>query len=598
MLRIYLVFVVLTALAAICSVIYTSAQVDRRSHDAAEDANGAVAAARIQTELRRPLALLFVNAYTYVGTPEGSAVAPQVRQALGDVLQQFDNPVPITSADLPGLALPINEKMAFDLQSDFEMISNELDLLAANRGDTDLTPVLSAKAAATAALDDYLATKSMAAYRDVFSNTVLLGARLQDATDAFSFGMVDSQESLKSATSLARTTMVGALMLLTVTMCIATMFVSRTIQGAFHDGESERRELRETTATLRYRNDQLNALYNVFAEITDTLSMRYVISATLRETLRVMSASMVTLRLVRGGQLVMAGNLTAEGREIADLPPVPLGEGPTGRVARRGRSMRIGRGAQDMLGPSGDPDDPNSGVESGIIVPLIVGARIVGTLACWSRRPDAFAEEDERVLEMMASQVATAVIAADTTETSERRALQDPLTGLPNRRQLNEDISGVISRWAEDGRKAVVAMVDIDNFKRLNDDFGHRVGDVTLQKVASVMRLSIRDSDRIYRYGGEEFVVIFADAGRVEAILLAERLLKAVADTPLSGDNLEPVGPVTMSAGLAIMPDDGTDIPKLIELADRAMYRAKEAGRNRVHLYDDDVTPAGPSVAA
>jgi diguanylate cyclase (GGDEF)-like protein len=124
------------------------------------------------------------------------------------------------------------------------------------------------------------------------------------------------------------------------------------------------------------------------------------------------------------------------------------------------------------------------------------------------------------------------------------------------------------------------------------------VGDVTLQKVASVMRLSIRDSDRIYRYGGEEFVVIFADAGRVEAILLAERLLRAVADTPLSGDSLEPVGPVTMSAGLALMPDDGTDITKLIELADRAMYRAKEAGRNRVHLYDEDVTHAGPSVAA
>jgi diguanylate cyclase (GGDEF)-like protein len=598
MLRFYLVFVVLTALAAIGSVIYTSAQVDHRSHHAAEDANGAVAAAKIQTELRRPLALLFVNAYAYIGTPEGAAVAPNVREALGDVLDQFDNPAPVTTSGLPGLTLPIDEKTAFELQRDFETISNEIDQLAASPGNADLTSVISANAAVKGALDDYLETKSLAAYRDMFSNTVLLGARLQDASDAFSFGMISSQESLNSATSLARTTMVGALLLLTVTMCIATMFVSRTIQGAFQDGEAERRELRETTATLRYRNDQLNALYNVFAEITDTLSMRYVISATLRETLRVMSASMVTLRLVRGSQLVMAGNLTAEGREVPELPPVPLGEGPTGRVARRGRSMRIGRGAQEMLGPSTDPNDPNSGVESGIIVPLIVGARIVGTLACWSRRPDAFAEEDERVLEMMASQVATAVIAADTTETSERRALQDPLTGLPNRRQLNEDIAGVLARWVEDGRKAVVAMVDIDNFKRLNDDFGHRVGDVTLQKVASVMRLSIRDSDRIYRYGGEEFVVIYADAGRVEAILLAERLLRAVADTPLSGDSLEPVGPVTMSAGLALMPDDGTDITKLIELADRAMYRAKEAGRNRVHLYDEDVTPAGPSVAA
>jgi diguanylate cyclase (GGDEF)-like protein len=380
-------------------------------------------------------------------------------------------------------------------------------------------------------------------------------------------------------------------------MGVATLYVSRIISDAFTSGEAERKELRQTSASLKYRNDQLNALYNVFAEITDTLSMRYVISATLRETLRVMNARMVTLRLVRGNQLVVAGNLTDSGREIPDMPPVSLGEGPTGRVARRGRSMRIDRDAQSLLGPSMDPEDPDSGVSSGIIVPLIVGARIVGTLACWSQREGAFAEEDERVLEMMASQVATAVLAADTTETSERRALQDPLTGLPNRRQLTEDIGGVLSTWSENGRSAVVAMVDIDHFKRLNDDFGHRVGDVTLQKVASVMRLSIRDADRIYRYGGEEFVVIFADIGRSEATLLAERLLQAVAETPLSGDQLEPVGPVTVTAGLSLMPEHGTDMGELIELADRAMYRAKESGRNRVVVWDDSIM-APPSAVA
>ena len=96
------------------------------------------------------------------------------------------------------------------------------------------------------------------------------------------------------------------------------------------------------------------------------------------------------------------------------------------------------------------------------------------------------------------------------------------------------------------------------------------------------MRHSIRNADRVYRYGGEEFVVIFADAGAQEAFLLADRLRKAVEETPLSGDNLEPVGPVTISIGLALMPDHGTDFNALIELADRAMYRAKDAGRNRI----------------
>jgi diguanylate cyclase (GGDEF)-like protein len=254
--------------------------------------------------------------------------------------------------------------------------------------------------------------------------------------------------------------------------------------------------------------------------------------------------------------------------------------------------MRIDYAAQDQLGPSTDPEKR---VESGIIVPLIVGARIVGTLSCWSHQPHAFAETDERVLEMMASQVATAVVAADQQEVLERRALSDPLTNLPNRRQLAEDMTE-FAAWHGEGGSAVVAMMDIDHFKQLNDDFGHKVGDVTLQKVASVMRQALRDGDKIYRYGGEEFLVIFAGAGEADAVPLTERVLRAVAETPLTGDNLEPVGPVTISAGLAIMPAHGNEIPELIVLADRAMYQAKDSGRNRIVIWDTEtpliLTPA------
>ena len=295
-----------------------------------------------------------------------------------------------------------------------------------------------------------------------------------------------------------------------------------------------------------------------------------------------MRASFVTMRLLQGSQLVAAGTLSDDGEE-PELDPVPLGEGPTGRVARRGRSMRIDYDAQDLIGPS---TNPAKRMESGIIVPLIVGARIVGTLGCWSSQPHAFQDHDERVLEMMASQVATAIIAADTQETLERRALSDPLTNLPNRRQLSEDMLE-FTAWGKQGRPAVVAMVDIDHFKQVNDDFGHRVGDVTLQKLAMVMRQAIRDTDRIYRYGGEEFVFIFPDAGGKEAVALAERVLKAVEETPLTGEDLEPVGPLTLSAGLAIMPDHGEDIAELLVLADRALYHAKQAGRNRIEVWQE-----------
>jgi diguanylate cyclase (GGDEF)-like protein len=130
-------------------------------------------------------------------------------------------------------------------------------------------------------------------------------------------------------------------------------------------------------------------------------------------------------------------------------------------------------------------------------------------------------------------------------------------------------------------------MMDLDHFKQVNDDFGHKVGDVTLQKLAAVMKQALRGGDRIYRYGGEEFVAIFPDVAEPDALALAARMLQAVAETPLTGDQLEPVGPVTLSAGLAVMPDHGSDIAELIVLADRAMYRAKQGGRNRIEVWEE-----------
>jgi diguanylate cyclase (GGDEF)-like protein len=325
----------------------------------------------------------------------------------------------------------------------------------------------------------------------------------------------------------------------------------------------------------------LQALYNVFSEITETLSLRYVIEATLREAMRLIGAQGVVLTLIRGDEMVPVGSLTSAGKPISGIPTTKVGEGLTGRTARRGRTVRIDDENLDLLSDA----QREQGVRSGLMVPLIVGARVVGLLSCWSVERNRFGDEDQRILEMMASQVATAVVAADTTESSERRAHHDALTGLPNRLQLAEDLANELSPARLNGDRMVIAMLDIDHFKRLNDDYGHQVGDVTLQKTASVLQNCIRNEDRIYRYGGEEFVVIFADASLAEAEPLAERLRRAVETTPFSGAGMEPVGPVTISIGLAARPDHGNDVEPLIDLADRAMYAAKEAGRNRVVLW-------------
>jgi diguanylate cyclase (GGDEF)-like protein len=391
--------------------------------------------------------------------------------------------------------------------------------------------------------------------------------------------------SLRAGVKAGGYALLTALVVFASVLIVVTVAVGERVRQMYDAAETERRELLETTAVLQHRNDQMNALYTVFTEITDTLSLRYVVSATLREAIRLMNCNTAVLRLLRDGNLVVAGSLTNDGTDLGVLREIPLGSEPIGRAAKRGHPLIIGSHNQDLLGEMHIDD----GTRSGLIIPLIIGARVAGTLSVWSREVDAFSEEDERILGMMGSQVATAVVAADTTEASEHRASHDPLTGLPNRLRLMEDLARDFSLLEMADRKAVVAMVDIDHFKHFNDDFGHHVGDVSLQKVAFTLRHALRDGDRVYRYGGEEFVILLMDTSGEAALALAERVRAAVESMPLTGDQLEPVGPVTISMGLAFYPADGKEFGSLIEMADLAMYRAKALGRNQIATWSRDV---------
>ncbi|HEY7467515.1 MAG TPA: GAF domain-containing protein, partial [Dehalococcoidia bacterium] len=460
LLRLYLAVVVCTAVVAIGAVLLTSSRVDLRSRSAASQSNAAIADSQIQASLREPLMVLLTNTYDFLLVSDTfTSLPPEQRaQVLRAVAGGFDQPGSF-SGSLPAVPVPMSDRDAITLQRAIDTMSLQIDELARGAHGVETAALLENRNRLRDSLEAYLDDNSATNFAAMLSGIVTTGESLDRLGDQLALSVAAEQRGLHTATNTARLVMVLGLVVMTGIMAVATFFVSRVISRAFTSSETERTALRETTRTLQYRNEQLSALYAVFSEITDTLSMHYVISATLRETLRVMGASMVVLRLLQGSDLVVVGNLTDLGKEVPNMGPVPLGEGPTGRVARRGRSMRIGHGAQALLGPSTDPSDPNSGVESGIIVPLIVGARVVGTLACWSHTENAYTDEDEKVLEMMASQVATAVVAADHAETSERRAMHDPLTGLPNRRQLTEDINSQFSGLSDAGQRAAVAMI-------------------------------------------------------------------------------------------------------------------------------------------
>ena len=358
--------------------------------------------------------------------------------------------------------------------------------------------------------------------------------------------------------------------------------------------QRERLTLCQATASLARRNEQLAALSNVFNQIAYDMSFEQVVNASLRETARIMDADMVSLRRLQEDELLPLGAMLRDGRPITLNSRIKMGVGHTGKAAAAQSTVRINKDAELSMAPylpanGGRTDDtPSPSMqamgrrqESGIIAPLVVGQRTVGVLAVWSTEVNHFTQEDESVLELMASQVATAMVASSIMEERDRLAHIDALTGLPNRLQLAEDLAGELAALAGLSRTAVFGMVDIDNFKEFNDQFGHGAGDVVLQNIGTVMRSSIRPTDNVYRYGGEEFLIVFMNASTSDGHRLAERLRQAVSL------QLNDIRPISVSIGLASLPHDGTDPLALIELADRAMYRAKRDGRNRTIAWDE-----------
>lgn len=170
----------------------------------------------------------------------------------------------------------------------------------------------------------------------------------------------------------------------------------------------------------------------------------------------------------------------------------------------------------------------------------------------------------------------------------EAMALSDALTQLPNRRHFEDVLRAELDRVRRYGGKCSVAIADVDFFKHYNDKLGHLAGDRALRELADVMRRELRLHDMVARFGGEEFSMIMINVGKEEALPILERLRAEVQEHPFRHRDIQPAGRLTISAGLAAFPDDGTTYEELLGRADEALYAAKHGGRNRICLAGDD----------
>jgi two-component system cell cycle response regulator len=234
----------------------------------------------------------------------------------------------------------------------------------------------------------------------------------------------------------------------------------------------------------------------------------------------------------------------------------------------------------DASVPVFDPAAKLEKARSVLVLPLVRGEQVLGTVALVSSRQKAYPAAAREMLRVISHQIGVSLQNARMYQSMEERATTDGLTGLTNHRAFQERLEHLHALAERTGQKFSIILTDIDHFKSVNDTYGHPVGDAVLKRVAAIFTQRARKVDIVARYGGEEFVIVLPDTDAEGAAVFANRLREEIAAQTITSDNGS--FSVTLSLGVAAYPTDGRDRHELIERADQALYYCKEHGRNRV----------------
>lgn len=216
-----------------------------------------------------------------------------------------------------------------------------------------------------------------------------------------------------------------------------------------------------------------------------------------------------------------------------------------------------------------------------LCIPMIAQGETLGLFYLYAKRSDVLMESQQQLAQTVAEQVGLAIANLHLRETLQNQSIRDALTGLFNRRYLEESLRQEIARAQRKQTEIGVIMLDVDHFKRLNDTYGHEAGDLVLQAISKLLREQIRGADIACRYGGEELTLVLPDSGLQATQARADEIRVAISQLKLSLQGTVLSG-LSASFGVAGFPQHGVNGAALLQAADAALYRSKSAGRNRV----------------
>lgn len=347
---------------------------------------------------------------------------------------------------------------------------------------------------------------------------------------------------------------------------------------------------KKVTMLMQRQTELEMATNRISAAISSTLELEAVLQSAVEEVGLALNARRAAVVLWQEGTKLPEGMSVYERAENPNTAP-HNGDAPGKNTGENGaspyQSSSVNRTDPNFDGASAD-DCHTAVLETGedrlampgtLDVPISYRNTVIGVLVIEDDRHSRNWEDEEMLMvKTVSDQLSVAISHARLFRQVQTQAMTDGLTGLYNHGYFQDRLDREIKLADRNNDQVSLILLDLDHLKRINDTHGHRSGDAALCHVASIMQTAVREVDVCARYGGEEFVVILPQCDRESAIEVAERLRQAIASSPFNRSE----EPVTASIGVATYPSGAKNKEELIEMADRAMYLAKAAGRNRV----------------
>ncbi len=348
------------------------------------------------------------------------------------------------------------------------------------------------------------------------------------------------------------------------------------------------RSFTHMTSALRREREEMAALNRFSEAVTQCTTDREVHDLLLHWLKERFMPRQVIIFILNSSEnfLEAVASLAPLPKEVSGWPVIE--EPHNCKAVRSGRRFLVNDVSTEPLCPSEFVLPSEGSYHCG---PLIAGGIIIGAVRLVGVR-DYWTPERERLLESYLSGAASALSNLRLLETMKQQANIDILTGLYNRRFLEEYARKLFAMARRREQPVGVAMMDLDHFKGFNDIYGHEVGDRILRQFAKTVISSMRETNLAARFGGEEFVVLLPDTGPKACLVVAERIRQAVAHMVIPSVSDKPLPQVTVSLGIAVFPEHGQTLDEILVASDKALYESKRAGRNRATIYSPQETAA------